>query len=176
MSRTRVQLFVLFFACTRLIFAQCVTLPQVSSVVTSPTVVEGQTVSLAVTVTGTAPFTYQWKKGTADVAGATSGTFTLSSVRLTDAGSFTVLVANSAGTVTGGPYVLTVTAATAPVIESISFPAVVVLGDTFNLPLLVKGTAPFTYQWRKDGVPIAGETKEIFSRPAATVADVGTYS
>ena len=166
----------LFFACTRLIFAQGVTLPQVSSVVTSPTVVEGQTVSLAVTVTGTAPFTYQWKKGTADVAGATSGTFTLSSVRLTDAGSFTVLVANSAGTVTGGPYVLTVTAATAPVIESISFPAVVVLGDTFNLPLLVKGTAPFTYQWRKDGVPIAGETKEIFSRPAATVADVGTYS
>ncbi len=176
MSRKRVLLFVLFFAWTRVFFAQGVALPQISSVATSLIVAEGQTVSLAVTVTGTAPFTYQWKKAGADVAGATSATFTLGSVRLSDAGSFTVVVVNSLGTVTGGPYVLTVTAAAVPVVESISFPAVVVLGDSFSLPLLVKGTTPFTYQWHKDGVPIAGETKATFSRTAATVADVGTYS
>jgi hypothetical protein len=169
-------LFVVFAACTPVVFAQGGTLPRISSVATSPSVAEGQTVSFAVTVTGTAPFTYQWKKGGADLAGATSATLTLGAVRLADAGSFTVVAANSSGIATGGPYVLTVTADAAPVVEAISFPAGVVLGDSFSLPLLVKGTAPFTYQWRKDGVPIAGETKETFSRTSAAVADVGTYS
>ena len=166
----------LFFAGLRIVFGQGGTLPQISSVETSPSVAEGQTVSFAVTVTGTAPLTYQWKKGGADLAGATRATLTLGAVRLADAGSFTVVVANSSGIATGGPYVLTVTADAAPVVDAISFPAGVVLGDSFSLPLLVKGTAPFTYQWRKDGVPIAGETKETFSRTSAAVADVGTYS
>ena len=114
MSRKSVLLFVVFASCTPVVFAQGGTLPRISSVATSPSVAEGQTVSFAVTVTGTAPFTYQWKKGGADLAGATSATLTLGAVRLADAGSFTVVAANSSGIATGGPYVLTVTADAAP--------------------------------------------------------------
>ena len=54
MSRKSVLLFVLFAACTPVVFAQGGALPRISSVATSPSVAEGQTVSFAVTVTGTA--------------------------------------------------------------------------------------------------------------------------
>ena len=50
--------------------------------------------------TGTAPLSYQWCKGTASIAGATSATLALNSVTTGDAGSYTVRVSNSAGNVT----------------------------------------------------------------------------
>jgi hypothetical protein len=37
------------------------------------------------------------------------------------------------------------------------------------------GTAPIGYQWRKDGVPIAGANAEVYTIAAATVSDLGSY-
>ncbi len=74
-------------------------------------VLAGATAAFSVTATGTAPLTYQWKKG--GVAIATSGTsasYTTLATVIGDSGSsFTVTVTNAAGSVTSSAAILTVT-------------------------------------------------------------------
>lgn len=38
------------------------------------------------------------------------------------------------------------------------------------------GTPPFTYQWKKNGVNIAGATAATYVIPAISTGDVGTYT
>ncbi|MGC8989851.1 MAG: LamG-like jellyroll fold domain-containing protein, partial [Verrucomicrobiia bacterium] len=52
--------------------------------------------------------TYQWRKNGADIPGATSPTYAMAEVKLSDAGSYTVVVTNDAGAVESNPAVLTV--------------------------------------------------------------------
>lgn len=68
----------------------------------------GKTVVLTATVTaGTAPLSYAWKKN--GIALATTGSVvTIPNVQLTDAGSYTVTVSNSAGAATSPPATLAV--------------------------------------------------------------------
>src|SRR5262249_9704629 len=49
------------------------------------------------------PLTYQWQFNGAAVAGATDPTLTLNNVSFSDAGNYSVAVANSAGSVTSAP-------------------------------------------------------------------------
>ncbi|GEP42011.1 immunoglobulin domain-containing protein [Brevifollis gellanilyticus] len=51
-------------------------------------------VVFTVTVSGTGPFTYQWKKGNTAITGATSSSYTISSASSTDAASYSVIVKN----------------------------------------------------------------------------------
>jgi hypothetical protein len=69
----------------------------------------GQPISFSVRGGG-GQLKYQWQKGTTNITGATSSTLTLSSVQPGDAGTYTVIVYNTAGTVTGTNIVLQVSA------------------------------------------------------------------
>lgn len=89
------------------------TMPSITSQPASRTVTAGQTASFSVSVSGTAPFTYQWTKNGAAISGATSSTYTTPATTTADNGAqFTVIVSNSAGKVTSNPATLTVNAAT----------------------------------------------------------------
>ena len=89
-----------------------VTAPVVKPTITtqpkSQTVNEGGSVTFSVTATGTATLKYQWKKNGTAISGATSSTYKISSVKSSDAGSYTVTVSNSAGSVTSSAATLTV--------------------------------------------------------------------
>jgi Immunoglobulin I-set domain len=75
----------------------------------SVTVPLGQTATFSVTATGTGSLTFQWYKNGAPITGATSSTYTTPPTVAGDTGAvFTVVVSNSAGTVTSGPATLTV--------------------------------------------------------------------
>lgn len=55
--------------------------------------------------------------------------------------------------------------------------AFVVAGQPFTVFVSkVDGTPPFTYQWRKDGVDLPGQTAATYTVKAATAADAGLYS
>lgn len=87
------------------------------AIVTQPasvTATVGQAVSFRVTASGTAPLTYRWFKDGTAISGATADVFTISSVQLTDAGSYTVVVTNSDGSATSQPSSLTVNPAPVP--------------------------------------------------------------
>lgn len=49
-------------------------------------------------------------------------------------------------------------------------------GSGATLGVTATGTAPLAYQWRKDGVPIAGATAASLVLPAVRAADAGTYA
>jgi Concanavalin A-like lectin/glucanases superfamily/Immunoglobulin domain len=72
------------------------------------------TVTFAVGVAGTAPFSYQWFKGASPVADATNATLTLTNIQLGDAGNYSVNVSNSAGATNSQAATLVVTTRPAP--------------------------------------------------------------
>ena len=61
----------------------------------------GGTASFVVTATGIPEPAYQWQKNGTNVPGATSATLTINNAARSDAGTYTVIVTNSAGVVTG---------------------------------------------------------------------------
>ena len=80
--------------------------PTISTAPASQSTTVGSLTTLSVVATGTAPFTYQWRKGGSAIAdgatgngstysGATSATLTITNTQLADAGSFDVVVANT---------------------------------------------------------------------------------
>src|SRR5580765_7995238 len=65
----------------------------------SQTIPSGGTASFVVFKAGTAPTTYQWRfKGT-NIAGATTSTYTVNNIQLSDSGNYSVVLSNSSGTV-----------------------------------------------------------------------------
>ena len=84
--------------------------PAITTQPSSSTVISGGAASFSVVASGTSPFAYQWKKDGSSISGATSSTYTIASTQTTDAGSYTVVVTNSAGSVTSNPIILTILA------------------------------------------------------------------
>ncbi len=82
--------------------------PTIQTQPRSVTVTAGGTATFSVTATGTAPLAYQWKRNGVNIAGATSATLTLVNVTEAQAGTYTVVVSNAAGSVTSVAVNLTV--------------------------------------------------------------------
>jgi hypothetical protein len=86
--------------------------PNITAQPQNTTVTIGQTASFTVTATGTAPLAYQWRSGGSEIAGATAASYTTAATSAADSGeAFSVVVTNSAGSVTSGNAILTVNAA-----------------------------------------------------------------
>jgi hypothetical protein len=69
----------------------------------------GATPKFTVTASGTTPFTYQWRKNSSDISGATKKTYTTPPVTQSDNGAvFSVVVTNSAGSATSDNATLTI--------------------------------------------------------------------
>ncbi len=85
------------------------------SITTQPaggTVNLGQTSSLSVTATGTAPLGYQWFKDGVKLSGQTNSTLSVASFQFTDSGSYQVVVANAGGLGISRPALLSTPGAT----------------------------------------------------------------
>ncbi|MBM4073659.1 MAG: hypothetical protein FJ271_32770, partial [Planctomycetes bacterium] len=126
--------------------------PAIVSQPTSQTVVAGQTATFSVTATGTPAPTYQWKKDGTEVSGATSATLSIANAQTANAGDYTVVVSNSAGSVTSVAAKLTVNVP--PSITKQPEAKTVVQGANVSFTVEAAGTSPLTYQWRLDGNPL----------------------
>jgi hypothetical protein len=82
--------------------------PSFSAQPESQSVLAGSTVTLSATAGGSPSPTYQWRRNGATLAGATSSTLTLASVQAADAGDYTVVATNSAGSATSASATLAV--------------------------------------------------------------------
>jgi hypothetical protein len=86
--------------------------PVAPTIVTQPqgqTLTAGQNATFTVAATGTAPFGYQWCRNGTPLADATSSTLTLSQVQSANAGNYSVIVSNAAGSVSSAMAALLVT-------------------------------------------------------------------
>ncbi len=139
------------------------------------TVDPGSPVTIEVTATGTAPFTYQWRKDGVAISGATASTYHIASAVAGSAGAYTVQVANNAGSTISDSAVLTVrSTATAPAITTQPASLAVTEGAQATLSVVASGTG-LSYQWLKNGTAISGATGSSLSFTSARSTDAGTY-
>ena len=149
--------------------------PSISSQPTAQSVNEGQSATFSVTASGTAPLIYQWQKDSTDISGATSSTYTTPATSSTDNGAqYSVVVINGAGTVISSKATLTVTATVEkPAITTQPAAQTVTEGESATFSVTASGTAPFTYQWKKNGTNIEGVTTSSHTTDATVLADSG---
>src|SRR5438552_1161396 len=120
---------------------------------------------------GTRPFSYQWNKGGMGIAGATNSSLVLGNVSESDAGTYCVLVRGACNSVSNCA-VLTVTTPVSAVgpNKQTNWP-----GSAVTLSTVANGTGPFSYQWNKGGMTIAGATNSSLVLGNVTESDAGTY-
>jgi hypothetical protein len=145
------------------------------------------TATFNVGVTGPGPLTYQWFRDGKPAPLGNAAAVTLRSVTENDVGTYAVTISNAAGSITSLGARLTLAGAPpAPAgsgARSVpAAPPVVEAGTEYfergkplRLAVFSEGTPPFTYQWHKDGRPIPGATRGVYTRPRAEPADAGTY-
>jgi alpha-tubulin suppressor-like RCC1 family protein len=144
---------------------------------TAQTVIAGNTATFSVVATGSAPLTYQWSKDGVAISGATAATYSIAATTAANAGSYTVLITNSVGSVTSAPATLTVNpAGVAPSITTQPISQSVTAGKSVTLSVVATGTSPLTYEWRKDGTVITGVTSASLTFSSAAASDAGSYS
>ncbi|MBO4545630.1 MAG: immunoglobulin domain-containing protein [Verrucomicrobia bacterium] len=88
--------------------------PVITAQPQSQTVSEGGSVTFSVTATGSAPLLYQWMKDGAVISGATGSSYTIGSVKPSDAGTYVVMIMNAQGAVMSSPATLTLAQQGAP--------------------------------------------------------------
>jgi glucose/arabinose dehydrogenase len=73
-------------------------------------------------------------------------------------------------------YRIVYTANASPIIIQQPLPATVIVGQPLSFSVVVSGTTPFTYQWRKNGSAISGATNSSYTKTVSALADSGLYS
>jgi alpha-tubulin suppressor-like RCC1 family protein len=138
-------------------------------------VTEGQSASFSAVAAGSAPLAYQWLRNGVAISGATAGSYSLGAAVLGDSGAtFSVRVTNSAGQVTSVAVALQVNAApVAPSITSQPAAARALAGQTAGFSVVAVGTAPLSYQWRRNGVDLPGANQPSYTTPALVLTDSG---
>ena len=134
----------------------------------------GSTTNLSVSATGTAPLSYQWYFGANPVSGGTAATLTITNVQSSNGGNYYVVVTNDSGSAVSSNALLTVVYP--PTIDTQPANQTVTVGSPATFNVAASGTAPFSFQWKKNGTNIVGATTNTFSIPVVSTNDAGNYS
>ncbi|MFC2138075.1 immunoglobulin domain-containing protein, partial [Bacteroidota bacterium] len=122
---------------------------------------------------GTGPMTYQWFQDGVELLGETANQIQFAGFRpILDEGIFTCVVQNGCGTDTSGdaPFFIK------PSIAIESGTGVPTLCKNDSLKLVVSPNYTATYQWRKNGVEVTGETDSIIYIASVEAGDAGSYT
>ena len=140
--------------------------PSITSQPMSQAITAGQAATFSVATTGTAPMTYQWNRNGSAIGGAVSSSYTTALVTSADnAAQFTVVVTNSAGSVSSTSALLTVKAAVPP-------PGCLLSSGTWiNAPLTQVQTSSFRIQF--DVTPASSNMDGVTGLSAAAA---GAYT
>ncbi len=150
--------------------------PAIAVPPTSQTVTLGASVTFGVAATGSPVPAFQWRKDGTAIASATTATLTFASVRATDAGNYTVVVSNSAGSVTSNAATLTLSVVTnSPAITTPPLSQFVTPGTPVIFSVAAIGGG-LSYQWKKDGSAIGGANQPSLALAPASAGSVGFYS
>ena len=150
-------------------------LPAFTTQPASLTVNAGSTATFTVAATGSP--TFQWRKDGAPLTGATAATFTLSAVTPANAGAYSVVATNAAGTATSTNATLAVNSAPAAVVittQPVSQFSVV--GQSVTFTVVASGNPAPSYQWLKNSAPLAGAVNASLTLGNLTLADAGNYT
>jgi len=144
-------------------------------------VVAGSEALFAVVARGTEALSYQWRRNGVPIIGGNGAVLKLPAVTAGDAGAYSIEVSNALGNAVSVDALLTVAPGvvappSAPSIATQPAAVNVNAGNTATFAVGISGSAPLVFQWRKDGVDIAGATAAAYTIDAAVPADAGSYT
>ena len=152
----------------------------------SQAVFVGQSAEFDAVVSGSAPFSWQWQKNSANVndGGNVSDSLTrvlrLANASLDDAGSYSVIVSNTSGVVTSAMAALTVSSS-GPFFVIQPTNQALVPGTNTTLTAVAQGNQPLFYQWQRNGTNLSdggnlyGSSNRVLTITNLTEANNGTY-
>jgi hypothetical protein len=140
---------------------------------TNQTVMPGQNVTYNVGVTGTPPFSFQWRKDLTNIPSGTNSNLFIASVQPDHAGRYSVLVTDTTGSILSSQAMLTVSAPISITQQPLS--QTVPLGSSVSFFVSATGGPPFSYQWVWNGTPIPDATNQFYNIAAVTAGDAGGY-
>ena len=136
----------------------------------------GETTVLTVSATGTGTLTYQWFKDGVALGGQTAAELALRDVTPAMAGGYQVRISAGADSVASAVVQVTVSnRVSAPVLSSQPAPVAALVGENVVFSVIATGNPALAYQWRKNGVAVAGATNSALTLTAVQAGDVGAY-
>ncbi len=135
----------------------------------------GDTLHFTSSVAGTAPFTYQWRKDGVAIQGATGSTFDFATTSVNDSGAYDVVVTNGCNFAQSTPIAISVLAPPDITADPVTTAACVSGLGSATFTVAASGSAPFTYQWRKDGNVLPAATNSSLTISPVTSNDGGLY-
>ncbi len=143
----------------------------------SQTKLVGQPVTFTVIITGTGPFSYQWRKGAVNQGGPTSDNFlTIGAVSPADAGTYFVDITNASGTLGSAGAVLTVITPVQITQQPAPASQTVIEGATVQITAAATGTGPLSYNWRKGTDSLGAPNDPVLTLNNVQIADSGDYN
>jgi hypothetical protein len=129
--------------------------------------------TFSVVASGKGTLSYQWQRNGGEIPGATAATLQIDPVAAADAGAYNCVVTDSCGSATSSSATLTVWIG--PSITQQPVDQSVCQGDEVSFTVAADGTAPLSYQWRKNGIPIPAGAGSSYMILSVAPSDVGTY-
>ncbi|MBI5385139.1 MAG: immunoglobulin domain-containing protein [Verrucomicrobia bacterium] len=119
--------------------------PSITNQPVGGSVTAGDSFTFTVGAEGSPPLRFQWRRNGSDLAAADGASLTLANAQIGDAGGYSVVVANSEGSVTSEVATLSI-AAPPSVVQSPTNQSVVVSSNV-TLSVLAEGSGPLSHQW-----------------------------
>jgi uncharacterized repeat protein (TIGR03803 family) len=148
--------------------------PAITAQPTNLLVLPGTNATFGVSLSGTAPFRYQWRFNGTNLLNATNAIYTIPSVGTNKAGNYAVIITNAAGTATSSNAVLAVVLSP----ESRTNHA----GSTATFTATAFSPELLNYQWQKNGTNLveggrlSGTTNSTLTIASVLDADAASYN
>jgi hypothetical protein len=128
--------------------------------------------SFTVTATGAPALSYQWLFNGTNLPDAGGATLPISNVTQTNLGPYSVIVANTYGSVTSSPALLEMS----PYLAAPFTGLYAYWGNTNTLSVEAWGTGPLSYQWYFNGQPITAANSPTLTLDALQFTNAGLYT
>ncbi|MDB6124854.1 MAG: hypothetical protein JWQ71_3847 [Pedosphaera sp.] len=148
--------------------------PTITSQPQGTNVSAGQTFSLAVGSSGSAPLSYRWTFEGVNISGATNPVLTIINAQAINEGIYRAIVQNTAGSVTSAVALVRVIPS-APTIVNGPVSQTVGASSNASFSVTAVGTQPLSQQWLFNGVAIPGATATQYSFSNVQAGNAGSY-
>ncbi len=135
----------------------------------------GSSFSLSALASGTPALSYQWRQNGTDLLGGTFPSYTNTSAAVSDSGLYDVVVSNPYGSTTSTVAQVTIQNVTMPVITKSPVSQSLYQGYPAVFSVEASG-GQLAYQWKSNGVVVAGATNTTYTIASVSANNAATYS
>jgi|GEM_PF-1028287 len=132
--------------------------------------------TLAVTASGDGTYTYQWRKGGANISGANSASYTIPDLSTNGTGIYSVIVSNEVSGVTSSNAVVKIVNAPGFILQPTNKTVAAGSNYTFTSSCSNASSSLLSYQWYYQGTnAISGATNATYTITNIALGNAGTY-